>query len=207
MSKEKQFWKNSRNSYKRSFGTKGLPKQRFLIICEGEKTEPNYFKAFRVSSADIKIIGLGTNTIDLVQRTKEIYTQDKKSGNIYDQVWCVFDRDSFPNYNFDNAIKKAESLGFHVAYSNEAFELWYLLHYHYYDSAISRGDYIIKLTRLIGKEYKKNDVNIYQELLHLQDNAISNSKRLFLFQDGKTPSSANPSTRVNDLVCELNKYK
>lgn len=28
-------------------------KQSFLIVCEGEKTEPDYFKAFRMTAAGI----------------------------------------------------------------------------------------------------------------------------------------------------------
>jgi hypothetical protein len=31
-------------------------KQTFLIVCEGEKTEPNYFKSFHVVSAKVCII-------------------------------------------------------------------------------------------------------------------------------------------------------
>ena len=29
-------------------------KQSFLIVCEGEKTEPDYFKAFRMTAATVK---------------------------------------------------------------------------------------------------------------------------------------------------------
>ena len=29
-------------------------KQSFLIICEGENTEPDYFNAFRLTSASVK---------------------------------------------------------------------------------------------------------------------------------------------------------
>ena len=32
-------------------------KQSFLIVCEGEKTEPDYFKAFRMTAATIKAVG------------------------------------------------------------------------------------------------------------------------------------------------------
>ena len=32
---------------KRSVGTRETV-QRFLVVCEGEKTEPNYFRSFRV---------------------------------------------------------------------------------------------------------------------------------------------------------------
>lgn len=35
-------------------------KQSFLIICEGVNTEPDYFNAFRLTSANIKAVGQGT---------------------------------------------------------------------------------------------------------------------------------------------------
>ncbi|MDL5046865.1 RloB domain-containing protein, partial [Oscillatoria amoena NRMC-F 0135] len=38
-------------------------KQRFLIVCEGEKTEPNYFRSFRVprNVVEIDVKGVGEN--------------------------------------------------------------------------------------------------------------------------------------------------
>lgn len=42
-------------------------KQSFLIICEGVNTEPDYFNAFRLTSASVKALGKGLNTIKLVQ--------------------------------------------------------------------------------------------------------------------------------------------
>jgi hypothetical protein len=99
-------------------------KQRFLIVCEGEKTEPNYFRSFRVPKVVIDVQGLGENPSRLIESAKELKSQDD-----YDRVWCVFDRDSWTEQDFNNAIKNANSEGFGVAYSNEAFELWYILHF------------------------------------------------------------------------------
>ncbi|WP_394706873.1 RloB domain-containing protein [Marispirochaeta sp.] len=52
---------NKRKLFHRTIETRGEPKQTFLIICEGEKTEPNYFKSFKVKSASIRIVGTGCN--------------------------------------------------------------------------------------------------------------------------------------------------
>ena len=92
----------------------------FLIVCEGERTEPNYFRAFRLAGdvRGIDVRGEGYNTTRLVEAAIEYARQGD-----YDQVWCVFDRDSFPAQNFNEAIALAERQGFQVAYSNEAFEL------------------------------------------------------------------------------------
>lgn len=32
-------------------------KQSFLIVCEGVRTEPDYFKAFRMTTATVKAVG------------------------------------------------------------------------------------------------------------------------------------------------------
>ncbi len=133
----------------------------FLIVCEGKKTEPNYFKSFKEKlrvSAEIKIEGLGDNTLSLVERTCELKQQDD-----YTDVWVVFDRDSFPAERFNEAIALARRRDIRVAYSNEAFELWYWLHFDYQDTAVSRADYEAKLTKRLGFSYKKNDPGMYDD--------------------------------------------
>ncbi|KJU83898.1 hypothetical protein MBAV_003909 [Candidatus Magnetobacterium bavaricum] len=74
-----------------------------LIVCEGEKTEPNYFKGFlrdlENSKIKVKIIGEGYNTVSLVKRTMEIRGNEAN----YCRVWVVFDRDSFKTQQFKNA--------------------------------------------------------------------------------------------------------
>ena len=97
--------------------------RRFLIVCEGEKTEPNYFRKFPENPEvydRIDVHGTGYNTISLV----------------------------------NEAIKL----------KIEAFEIWYMLHFNFYDSALSRNQYKEKLSELLGRPYKKNDEDMYQLL-------------------------------------------
>lgn len=114
----------------RPVNTRAL-KERFLVVCEGEKTEPNYFKRFRVPGRIVDVYGAARNTVSLVRETLRLRDLEK-----YDQVWCVFDKDSFPSQNFNAAITLARAHNIGVAYSNEAFELWYLLHFDYHQSGI-----------------------------------------------------------------------
>lgn len=51
---------NSRGYSDRKINNREV-KQRFLIVCEGEKTEPKYFEGFRVPKTVIDIQGLGEN--------------------------------------------------------------------------------------------------------------------------------------------------
>jgi hypothetical protein len=193
---------NSRGYSQRKVDTREV-RQRFLIVCEGEKTEPNYFRSFCVPKnvAEIDVQGLGENPSKLVQSAKELKEQED-----YDQVWCVFDRDSWTVEDFNNAIKNANAQGFKVAYSNEAFELWYVLHFEFLNTGIPRRDYLRKLTFLIGREYRKNSETIYDELFEKQSIVIRNAENLLRQYDPHNPVRDNPSTTVHLLVQELNKF-
>lgn len=118
-------------------------KQTFLIICEGVNTEPDYFNAFRLTSANVKAIGQGMGTVALIQKAINIKEQEKQKGRTYNQNWVVFDKDDFPDVDFNAAIALARKNGFEVAYSNQAFEYWFLLHFNLYQGALHRSRRII----------------------------------------------------------------
>lgn len=63
-------------------------KQTFLIICEGMNTEPDYFNAFRLTSANIKAVGQGINTVGLVQKAIRIREEERKKGRKSSAGWC-----------------------------------------------------------------------------------------------------------------------
>ena len=171
------FWKrNSKKELKRLHNNRGNPRDVFLIVCEGEKTEPNYFKSFPAANIEVAVIGTGRTPESLVNETLKIIKNGTKYRK-FDQIWCVFDRDDHPLENFNSAIQLAERKGFRVAYSNEAFELWYLLHYDFFDTGIDRHAYIEKLKERLG-DYRKNDVEMYDKLAHLQESAIKRAAKL-----------------------------
>lgn len=176
-------------------------KQRFLIVCEGEKTEPYYFKSFRVPTVTIDIEGLGFNPSKLVDRATELAKQEE-----YDQIWCVFDRNSWEIQDFKNAIAKAEQKKVKIAYSNEAFELWYILHFEFLNTGISRSSYCDKLTELLECKYQKNSETIYDDLLKRQATAIRNAEKLLAQYNLVDPANNNPSTTVHLLVKQLNQF-
>jgi len=215
---------------------KPLAVGRVLIVCEGEKTEPNYFKwwqkqleKIRVvaksdaklaarskvrgidvnsSSDEIEVKGEGKNTNSLVKEATRLKTQAKIQAKIeYTQVWCVFDRDSFPAKNYNTAIEQACANDLKVAYSNEAFELWYLLHFDYVNTGVSRKQYKKMLTERLGEKYQKNDQAMYEKLLKHpkadQQRAIKNAKKL-LNKYAEDYANHNPSTTVFELVENLN---
>jgi hypothetical protein len=179
-------------------------RKTYLIFCEGEKTEPNYFRAFR-KGAKVKefwVLGTGSNTESLVRDAIKLRKTDDYA--VYDEVWCVFDKDSFTPQQFNTAIQQARSKNMNVAYTNQAFELWYLLHYEYCESALDRDSYKERLTKYLGKEYKKNDPSMYGILFPKQATAIKYAKKLEKIHSSNSPAEHNPVTLVYQLVELLN---
>ncbi len=180
-------------------------KERFLIVCEGKKTEPNYFEAFRVPGRVLEVRGTGYNTESLVAEASRLRQElQTRKAQTFDQCWCVFDRDSFDADDFNSAIGKAKAAGFRVAYTNEAFELWYLLHFDDHQSALSRTQYGPLLTQRLGHAYQKNSAALYWELENRQAQAVRRAERLLAeYGTAHNPQSDNPCTTVHVLVKEL----
>jgi hypothetical protein len=187
-----------------------------LIVCEGQ-TEKLYFESFPVLGIRIRAIDLeGQAKLKLVQSTQEIIDNANED---YDEVWCVFDMDirrgADEFADFDNAITKALLLGYKVAYSNDAFELWFYLHFDYTDSQHLRSFYYKELGKRFGINYvkdgKKYDfcLKIYDILKNdinsSQDKAVERAKLLFERQENLPYHQQNPNTTVYALVDELNR--
>lgn len=193
-------------------------KESFLIVCEGGNTEPSYFNKFKLVTATIKTVGEGLNTISLVERANTLSKEDS-----YDQVWCVFDKDEFPNENFNNAIFKAIDLGFNVAYSNQAFEYWLILHFEdHQGGAMHRNQYCKKLNdylKSFGVQYDCDSKEITDDLFDVLQSKIENSEKtrqeIAIIRaernlknfDNTNPAEEESSTKVQELIKEIKKYK
>ena len=201
--------------------TKGSPvetideKRYFLIVCEGTRTEPIYFKFIqrflpRHLMQTIEVSGEGDNTLNIVKTA--IQKREERAANQltppYDEVWAVFDKDDFPEHRYDTAVHLAKRRGIEHGVSNESFELWYILHFQYLDTALNRGDYAGILTKMLGFNYEKNDETVVKALFADGNvgRAIEWAKKLEELHEGKTPSESCPYTRVHILVERLLSY-
>ena len=142
---------------------------RFLVVCEGERTELNYFRELvRDRYSEVRseeIVGEGRSTCALVKKTEEIRERLERQRQLkFDRVWVVFDKDDFNDFN--EAISLAERKGYKAGWTNEAFELWYLLHFTFLDAAVSRADYIAKLETEIRRNEDYQDYK-YLSLIHI----------------------------------------
>lgn len=189
---------------------------RFLIVCEGEKTEPNYFKAFidnrRSEVKEVNVKGCGCSTCQLINEAKKIREKLERERPVsFDRVWLVFDKDEFKDFN--KAIEDAKKEGMNCAWSNQAFELWYVLHFQYLDTGVDRKQYIEMIEDKVRKaskskkfKYKKNDVGFYQILQEHGDEeqAIKRAQKLREIRgEEKNYAAHNPRTEVDLLVDEL----
>jgi hypothetical protein len=177
-------------------------RQRILIVCEGEKTEPNYFRQFELPNTDVVVVGTGKNTVSVVE---DAVAEKSKKGANFESVWCVFDRDSFPSERYENAFILAAKHSIEIAWSNEAFELWYLLHFDFHDAALSRHQYAEKLTEKLGEKYDKTDPNLFAKLLTRRETAIQNAEKLISSFPIDRRAHTNPGTTVHRLVKLLQK--
>lgn len=176
-------------------------RQRFLIVCEGSQTEPNYFRAFQVPGCIVQVTDTTQRGVRLIEEAIRHRNDDE-----YDQVWCVFDRDDLRIHQIREAFHLAEREGIRIAFSNQAFELWYLLHFDYHHTAIPRQDYCTRLQSHLGS-YNKNSADLYTTLLRMQRTAITNARRLHQLYHPWDPATADPSTTVYLLVEELNRHR
>jgi hypothetical protein len=213
-------WKIRQMTYKRELGYREI-RNLFHIYCEGENTEPEYFKSFPVNTeTKVKAVGLGRSKTALVERTIELLRRDglmKRQTN-YDpdrQLWVVFDYDIRGDANevadFNNAIELATKRGIRVAYSNDSFELWFVLHYQFQTAAVTRKEYYGILSSKLNCNYEEEGKtkefaqSLYAIFLPDQARAIQNAKRLHEGKMNDSHSNQNPCTIVYQLVEELNK--
>lgn len=206
------------------------PRRYFLIVCEGESTEPNYFDDLIRTLPNemvkrITLEGRGQNPGRLL-RYAENCVEDRLRQNKppYYHVWLVFDRDSFAPEEFDGVIQKIEQgeqggngmmrggAHWHAGWSNEAFELWYLLHFQEATGGkMSRADYQGRLSRHLGEPYEKNRKGMFLRLSPFLEEALKSAERAIAkHRDVALPKPYhewNPATTVHLLVSELLRYR
>ena len=190
-----------------------------LIITEGTKTEPNYFDSIRNlvnqkyrDRIFLVIEGVGENTINLFHRAVQ---RASNNPNGFRHVWIVFDTDDFLADHINRTVELCEATSsdetqYHAIWSNQCIEIWYLLHFGFYQSDLHRQEYIPKLDQWLkgidcGK-YEKNRKDMYEVLKPFMDQALVNAKRLDKINAGKSASLSRPGTKVYEIIELLRPY-
>ena len=119
---------------------------RFVILCEGELTEPLYLKAFASlqeirSVATLDIRGMGCEPRKLVEEARAAKRSERRQSTGSTKYWCVFDVEAPTQHaRLNEAVQMARDNGISVAISNPCFELWLVLHYTDHESWIDNDD-------------------------------------------------------------------
>lgn len=188
-----------------------------LIVCEGEKTEPEYLGALRracdLNPANIKIVSAdGTDPVSVVREAIRRY---RSNSGEFDRVFCVFDRDGHANYQQALDLVANSPLGrsgiLTAITSVPCFEIWILLHYAYSSAPVTASggrsacENVVAAIRRHLPEYEKAFGDTFEKLAPMLDTAITHADRLAVHN--RDSGSDNPATRVHELVKYLRSLK
>jgi hypothetical protein len=183
-----------------------------LIICEGEKTEINYFKDlikyYRLNTANIEVLssGKGSAPISIVNHAIKL-AKDKKRD--FDKIICVFDRDDHKSYHeaihkINTQNSKRKKPHYLAITSTPCFEFWLLLHFKYTSKQYTRTskcsacDSLILDLKQCFSDYKKSMPNLFGKLKEQLPTARENAEKLRL--ENKRLDTENPSTNIDEAI-------
>jgi RloB-like protein len=120
------------NSLRRKVGTRP-ERRRILIVTEGARTEPTYFRGLarhlRATGTEVcavTVVGIGKDprrvVEDAIRRQQRAPRDDR-----YDLVWCAVDLDDHDT--LAAALTLARQNSVNVAVSSACFEIWLLWHF------------------------------------------------------------------------------
>lgn len=195
-------------------GARFTPRTRFLLLCEGKVTEPEYFAYVRQELRDrliqIQVAPDTGDPLDLVnaalnhRKAADERSRQARDDNLrFDQVWCIMDVDS--HSRLTAACKLAATEGIHLAISNPCFELWALLHFSPQEADITGSAVQARLGAHLPGYKKSLDCGKLQGKYNVaRDRAIKLDDKHE--RNGVAPGS-NPSTAVWRLMDELLKSR
>lgn len=194
-------------------GPKREPYDRVLIVCEGEKTEPNYLaeliSQWQLSSANVQVKGDGgSDPGSVVGYAIELFDASPD----YDHVYCVFDRDQ--HANFAEAVERVRQktlvrregkrkLGnahFEAIVSTPCFEYWIFSHYEYSTTPLARYADIRPLLLRIPDlaDYEKGKRGLFRLTQSRLDGALHNADRAN--RAAEAANTDNPTTKMPNLI-------
>jgi len=193
------------------------PRACVLIVCEGEKTEPQYFEGLkrelRLRTVEVVVEGkeCGSAPISVVDhailKRRERVKDARQSMMLveYDEVWCVIDVEAPQQHtSLDAAFDKAKANKLNVALSNPCFEYWYILHFKKTSALMHSNKATMRELKQHYPKYKKNDPNFFAIVNQFTSEAIKNSKEVLKEKHyGDDLRDCNPSTHVHLIVERL----
>lgn len=189
------------------------PRALLLAVCEGQKTEPNYFAGFKrslkLANVELEIFGreCGSDPLSVVKFAQTRFQKDRS----IDECYSIIDRDTHDSANFNAAKVLADSVNsksgkrkFILIVSDPSIEYWFLLHKIYTRSpfvekgAKSRADVLLDVLRKHYPGYAKNSKDVFSALEPEVGSALEHADRAEA--DAKATGEPNPSTDVHLII-------
>lgn len=189
------------------------PYDRVLVVCEGKCTEPYYLQDIvdrhRLSTANVEVTGHGADPRTVVREAKKKRDRERRRGEKYDRVYCVFDRDE--HATFGEACDQARASGLMLATSWPCFEFWLRLHFGYTRHPYARSggkspaQKCVEELRDFLPGYEKAARGVFFELEDRLDEAKVHAARTL--DDALATGDFDPSTEMHELVGYLQSLK
>ncbi len=192
-----------------------LSGKAFLIVTEGEKTEPNYFIALRnhlqIAATDVQILHPeGTDPLTLMREAIQLRDERKRMARkgvaiAYDEVWVVFDLEKPHDERRKLAVAAMalkEAAGIQFALSDPCFEYWLLLHEEYTTAQFADCDTVVERLKRHWNDYAKG-LTPTSKFLEKLPTAVLHAERCRRHHE-TTGGDGNPSTKVDILARHLN---
>lgn len=185
------------------------PKRRILIVCEGEKTEHQYFREFqhdvrnpRVHVEVSRESGVPLIVVQIAVRLRAEADADaerlRDENMKWDDVWAVFDVDEHPRIPEATALASANSV--QLAISNPCFELWALLHFCEQQGRLERHEAQSKLGEFLSGYGKELD---YDKMRKGYPDAVKRASELDRLAQRTDHPGGNPTTGVYRLTEQI----
>lgn len=189
---------------------------KILIVTEGEKTEPNYFKEIiklhKLSSANVIVDGsCGPSPKTVVNYAIELARkEEKEKGKVpFDKVYCVIDKDAHPCYREAHEIARDTKIKGEliIISSVPSFEFWLLLHFIMTTKSYqpqrnnSTGKQVLSELKKHMPDYSKGSVDVFSQLSDKLPDAIKNAKSVNSIAAEQQTDM--PTTKVYQLVEKL----
>jgi len=219
-SKQRHVLKRRRyRSFDRSVDTRDVYKE-ILIVCEGKKTEPNYFTGL---AAYLRVLGVRALQLQAKSTPKEIsrvaFEELSKNPDDYQAVFCVYDvdHDSKPMMasaadaaQFIKKRPKFPEVVFMAIPSTPCFEIWLLLHFvksdkPYQKTAAMAAQYqLLRDLKAHLPKYEKGRPDIFEYVRQCAPDglatALANAKWL-------CARTKNPYTLIHEVVGYISERK
>lgn len=195
-------------------------KQKMVIYCEGDVSEPEYLEKWRDDyCVDNGINKAKIKTYLIIKRSKSdsepITIIDKmlKEIDSEDENYIVFDEDDrfsddTQKQNLITVFSRADNNGIKYIFSNRSAEVWALLHFEYTSAPLPKESLLQKIKKHMPQYSEDNKRFDVISMRKNEARAIENAKRLREEQILNSPDEKYPRpwTNFDELIIAMQSF-